>query len=493
MALAPLQPPCSTSSQHPRAPACHLHQEDHIFGFVLCNDWSARDIQKFEYVPLGPFGAKNFATSISPWVVMAEALTPFKCSTSAGESQTEPTPLAYLQDPSYSSYDIELTVALTPPVAAAEPTTISTSNYKYMYWTPKQQLVHHAVTGCDMQPADLLASGTISGADPTAYGSLLELCWRGTREVGPLSDGTMRKFLRDGDTVTMRGICRHDTGFKIGFGEVAGKVLPAGSIPPSVESPPCHAVLNNATLHSYWRSSCSWRVRIALAHYAVPYTYNPVNLLEGKQSAVSRMAQVPRLDWTDAGGQLHSLTQSLAIIELLHEACASDATPSLQPADVVSRAKAREIAEIINAGTQPLQNLSHIKAIQGSLSKDVIDARAIAKSCIVKGLAAVEGLVAANRDERYCVGSHVSIADCCLVPQLFNARRFDGRQSPHPDTRPTQLAHTRRALKNRRLLPPFIAHFFELSCASSRPQLLPAPPRRRDTPADAASFPLGSR
>ena len=120
---------------------------EHIFGFVLCNDWSARDIQKFEYVPLGPFGAKNFATSISPWVVMAAALEPFKCSTSARE-QVEPTPLPYLQDPEYSSYDVALAVEITPE-GSESPTTVSASNYRHMYWTCRQQLVHHAVTGCD--------------------------------------------------------------------------------------------------------------------------------------------------------------------------------------------------------------------------------------------------------------------------------------------------------------------------------------------------------
>ena len=138
---------------------------ERIFGFVLCNDWSARDIQKFEYVPLGPFGAKNFSTSISPWVVMTEALEPFRCATSAVE-QSEPVPLPYLRDPEYSSYDVALEVAITPP-GGENATVVSRSNYKNMYWTCTQQLVHHAVTGCDMQPGDLLASGTISGSEPT--------------------------------------------------------------------------------------------------------------------------------------------------------------------------------------------------------------------------------------------------------------------------------------------------------------------------------------
>ena len=148
---------------------------ERIFGFVLCNDWSARDIQKFEYVPLGPFGAKNFATTISAWVVTVDALAPFACPTSAGVQ--EPTPLPYLQDPSYSSYDVALSVEVAPG-ADAVPTTVSESNYRHMYWSCKQQLVHHAVTGCDMRPGDLLASGTISGDAPHKLGSMLELSWQ---------------------------------------------------------------------------------------------------------------------------------------------------------------------------------------------------------------------------------------------------------------------------------------------------------------------------
>ena len=129
------------------APLTMEQADERIFGFVLCNDWSARDVQKFEYVPLGPFGAKNFATSISPWVVSADALAPFRCATSAGE-QTAPVPLPYLQDPTYSSYDLKLTVEIAPAAGGA-PTVVSTSNYRHLYWTCKQQLVHHSVTGCD--------------------------------------------------------------------------------------------------------------------------------------------------------------------------------------------------------------------------------------------------------------------------------------------------------------------------------------------------------
>lgn len=313
-----------------------------------------------------------------------------------------------------------------------------------------------------MQPGDMLASGTISGTEPGSYGSMLELCWQGTKEVGPLSDGSMRKFLKDGDTVTLRGACRHAAGYTVGFGECAGQLLPAGTPPPPVPPPPMPAV-HDVRLLSYWRSSCSWRVRIALAFYHIRYKYVAVNLLEGAQRSVSEMGQVPRLDWKDAAGAEVSLTQSLPIIEMLADLCDGVGKRSLRPVDLTQRARARQIAEIFNAGTQPLQNLSHIKEMQGphapntSTSRraralqtsrhaivcsprvlrwpsrwtgerptDVIDGRAIAKAAIVRGCAAAEAILGRRTDgeTRYCVGSSLSIADCCLVPQLYNARRF---------------------------------------------------------------------
>lgn len=197
--------------------------DDHIFGLVLMNDWSARDIQKWEYVPLGPFTAKNFATTISPWVVPLAALEPFRCATSAGK-QEDPVPLPYLQDPKYGSYDIKLEVLIDGD-DTTKPQTVSRSNFANLYWNVRQQLVHHTVTGCDMQPGDLLGSGTISGQTQDAFGSMLELCWKGTREV-PLGEEAKRKFLKDNDNVIMRGFCQGE-GFRVGFGECSGKVLPA--------------------------------------------------------------------------------------------------------------------------------------------------------------------------------------------------------------------------------------------------------------------------
>ncbi len=199
--------------------------DEHIFGFVLVNDWSARDIQKWEYVPLGPFLGKSFATSISPWVVMAEALEPFRVE---GEAQTpeagNPAILDYLKQTGKRSLDLHLEVGLWPEDADS-PTTIARSNARNLYWSPEQQLAHHTVNGCNVRPGDLMASGTISGEDEGSYGSMLELSWRGTDPV-TLRDGVERKFLQDGDLVTMTGWAQGD-GYRVGFGEVRGRVLPA--------------------------------------------------------------------------------------------------------------------------------------------------------------------------------------------------------------------------------------------------------------------------
>jgi fumarylacetoacetase len=194
---------------------------DHIFGMVLVNDWSARDIQKWEYVPLGPFLAKNFATTISPWVVTLDALDPFRIP---NPPQDDPTPLPYLQDKENHAYDIQLEVKIQSQ-EMNEAFVISKSNLKHMYWNICQQLAHHSITGCNMRPGDLLASGTISGSTPDSYGSMLELSWRGTKPI-PLPDGTERKFLQDGDTLTLTGYCQGE-GFRVGFGECVGTILPA--------------------------------------------------------------------------------------------------------------------------------------------------------------------------------------------------------------------------------------------------------------------------
>ena len=193
--------------------------DDYIFGFVVFNDWSARDIQKWEYVPLGPFLAKNFASSISPWVVTLEALEPFRVE---GPKQ-EPEVLPYLQYEGKKNFDLNLEVAIQPE--NSEGKTVCRSNFKYMYWNVNQQLAHQTVNGCNIKVGDMYASGTISGKDESAYGSMLELSWRGSKPL-QMPDGSERKFILDGDTVIMRAHAEKE-GLRIGFGEVRTKVLPA--------------------------------------------------------------------------------------------------------------------------------------------------------------------------------------------------------------------------------------------------------------------------
>ncbi|MEP3389117.1 MAG: fumarylacetoacetase [Reichenbachiella sp.] len=192
---------------------------DHIFGLCVFNDWSARDLQKWEYVPLGPFLAKNFASHLSPWIVTLEALEPFRTE---GPKQ-DPKVLPYLEYEGNHHYDIELEVAIE--TEKGESKTVSQSNFKYMYWNMIQQLAHHTVNGCNVKPGDMMASGTISGPEPHQYGSMLEIAWQGTKPV-QMPDGTERKFIQDGDTVVMKGFGNKD-GVRVGFGEVRAKVLPS--------------------------------------------------------------------------------------------------------------------------------------------------------------------------------------------------------------------------------------------------------------------------
>jgi fumarylacetoacetase len=198
------------------------HAIDHIFGFVLMNDWSARDIQAWEYQPLGPFLAKNFCTSISPWVVTLEALEPFHRPL----PPQEPEPLPYLRDKNAFTFDIHLEAHLQTS-SLDSPHIITRTNFQNLYWSVAQQLAHHTVNGCNLQPGDLLASGTISGSTEESRGCMLELSWRGANPL-KLPNGETRKWLEDGDRLTITGWCQGD-GYRIGFGEVNGQVLPATS------------------------------------------------------------------------------------------------------------------------------------------------------------------------------------------------------------------------------------------------------------------------
>jgi fumarylacetoacetase len=193
--------------------------EDHIFGFVLFNDWSARDIQQWEYVPLGPFLGKNFGSTISPWIVTMDAMEPFR----AKGPEQNPHVLPYLSFDGQKNFDLSLEVLLQSQ--KTEPVTVCRSNFKYMYWNVNQQLAHHTVNGCNIQVGDLYASGTISGPSPGSYGSLLEITWNGQRPLH-LADGSERKFLEDGDTVIIKGHAEKE-GIRIGFGECTGTILKA--------------------------------------------------------------------------------------------------------------------------------------------------------------------------------------------------------------------------------------------------------------------------
>ncbi|MDM1398784.1 MULTISPECIES: fumarylacetoacetase [Myroides] len=193
--------------------------EEYIFGMVLLNDWSARDVQTWEYVPLGPFLAKNFASSISPWIITLDALEPFRVAS----PKQDPTPLPYLQQTGDKAFDIKLEVYIQPE--NSEDKLVAESNFKYMYWTMSQQLAHHTVNGCKVNSGDLMGSGTISGPTPDSYGSMLELTWAGSKPI-TMPDGSTRTFLHDYDTVTMKGYCKNDE-VRIGFGEVRSTLLPA--------------------------------------------------------------------------------------------------------------------------------------------------------------------------------------------------------------------------------------------------------------------------
>ncbi|KAK9681445.1 hypothetical protein RND81_10G002600 [Saponaria officinalis] len=194
---------------------------DHIFGLVLMNDWSARDIQGWEYVPLGPFLGKSFGTTISPWIVTLDALEPFACD----PPKQEPPPLPYLTEKTSKNFDIKLEVQLKP--AGQESCVVTKSNFKHLYWTVTQQLAHHTINGCNLRPGDLLGTGTISGPDPDSLGCLLERTWNGQK---PLSlNGITRTFLEDGDEVTFTGVCKGN-GYNVGFGTCTGKILPSPAV-----------------------------------------------------------------------------------------------------------------------------------------------------------------------------------------------------------------------------------------------------------------------
>ena len=390
--------------------------ETRVFGLVLMNDWSARDLQRFEYVPLGPFTGKNFATTISPWVVMTEALA------TVPRIELPDDPLDYLQSHDTGHiFDIELTATIETPKTKA---VLTKTNYKYLFWTPNQQLAHHSVSGCIMRPGDLLGSGTISGPNG-AGGSLLELNKNGAT---PLNIGAdeKRSFLEDGDAVVLRGVSRRPDGNLVGFGDCRGTILPVtNSAVESSETTPDR--YGNFILYGWHTSSATWRVRTALAAKDLPFVEVPVNIRADEQKkpeflAKNSLGQVPVLEMTrTSDGTVVHLAQSLAIARFLDDAFPN--TKQLWPKDPLLSALATEIVEIVNSGTQPLQNVSYLSVLE-STSNGTLSGFELGQSANRKGLGALEKRICGlKRIGPFCLGTFSpTIADICIVPQLHNAR-----------------------------------------------------------------------
>jgi len=346
------------------------------------------------------------------------------------------------------SYDVNLSVSIQPSSTSAS-TQICASNLKHMYWSSAQQLVHHSVTGCPMNAGDLLASGTISGKEQHNFGSMLELSWK--REV-KLDDGEVRKFLKDGDAVIMKGWCQREGSGRVGFGQCSARILPAIPFPydSSKEKEDESTAMQpeerytNFKLYGSWWSSCSWTVRIALAAKGIPYEYGthiPINinldekaLTSDKHSSINPMQQqAPTvLEFMD-GVNVVRISQSLAIIEFL-ETAFDHRGGRLLPLDPVARAKVKEIVEVINSVTQQLQNSSVMGMIDSISGKEVLG-NEFRKQAIMSGLSSVEKIVATIHSISNGKGASVAgpfatgsfgptLADACLAPQLYNARRF---------------------------------------------------------------------
>ena len=495
--------------------------KDRIFGYVLMNDWSARDIQKWEYVPLGPFTSKNFATTISTWVVTPMALEPHRCETSAGKTQGgsevggkggDPTPLEYLRDDEYGmcayywtflstndiedlkcyycliistnfrrslkmytgSYDVNLSVSLQPngsSSTSSNSTQICQSNLKNLYWSSAQQLVHHSVTGCPMKAGDLLASGTISGSEPNSFGSMLELSWNGTRDIA-LQNGEVRKFLEDGDVVVIEGSCAAKEGWgRVGFGQCSGRVLPAIPYPYNdsryVKEEPMEVVKEekqqkqnggeeeeevmvnqpkskfiNFELMGFFRSMCTWRVRIALFAKGIKYE---MRFQDPRDYHGVPMNSAPFLDFVDSETYATvRITQCLAIIEFLESAYPNQGVPLL-PSEPIARAKAKEVAEIVLSRTVPFQSMTRVDCLDTVDMEDADDEENyyFAQKNVLFALKKLEDTLApfhtlsdeANAKPAvetastiggpYAIGTHgPTLADICLMTQLYDARRL---------------------------------------------------------------------
>jgi fumarylacetoacetase len=384
--------------------------KERIFGFVLMNDWSARDIQKWEYVPLGPFTSKNFATSISPWIVTTEALEAYKVETSAC-MQDNPVPLEYLQDPDYSSYDIQLSVAIQSEFMT-EGHVVCRSNYANLYWNAAQQLVHHSVTGCLMKTGDLLGSGTISGTPENSFGSMLELSWKGSKTVALSHDGKgeIRKFLQDGDAVIMKGFCSKAGHGRVGFGECRGKVHPSGDVVKVTAFDEVLVSNNqyvNFKLHHHKNLSISWMIQVALAIKKVCYSV--------QKESLASLALLPLLECTNsATGKSYTVSGPLAIMKFLDNCFPK--SKALFPLDSYEEQVAIEMIDIIR---------SHNDAWTP------VDARpAVASELTRRKLKRIQELIE-NRKALGCKGPYAmggfshGVVDCFLIPYLHDAKTPD--------------------------------------------------------------------
>ena len=404
--------------------------KERIFGFMLVNDWSVRDIQNGDHVAFSSFTSKNFATTVSPWIIPAEALEPF-CAPISVKTQHNPEPLEYISSPEHSFYDIQFTVEIKPD-GDESPHEVSRSNFRHHYWKPPHQLVHHSATGCFMRAGDMLGSGRVSETGPASFVSMLDLSWKGTKEV-PVGNQT-RKFLHDGDAVIMRAWCKKDECGRIGFGKCCTKILPAGTAIsiPGHTTPATSRRYQDFKLYGYWRSSSTWRVRMVLRYKGVPYETIPVSLTKKENLCsgykdINSAAQIPSLECIDSEtGRTIRLSQSIAIIAFLEDNFPDKR--SIYPKHAIQRARVKEMAEIVNSGIQPLQNLFYLERLEIK-SGGTISTKDQAHDVIKKGLEMLEGLARQHQIDfcgPCCAGTFApTLADFCVLPQLVNARRVN--------------------------------------------------------------------
>lgn len=401
-------------------PLTMAQAKDRFFGLMLLNDWSARDIQKWEYVPLGPFNAKNFATTVSPWIVMVEAFNNTKSESVKGQQiDSDTTLLPYLRDPDYASslYNIELTVDIQSASAQAVPVTVSRSNFWHLYWNVPQQIVHHTVTGCVLKAGDLLGSGTISGPTDDSMGSLLEMSWNSTRTVS-IGQDEVRTFLEDGDTVVLRGICKHSDidENRVGFGECRGTILQAvpfieeGGTQSSSnkDTKPSPNVTHNYefTLFSYGTSLVASIVQIAFSAKKIAY-----RMVQKTTTTCQTNDPLILLRCNDCvTGKRITLSQPLVIFDFLDQNFPQ--CISLIPRDPYDRAIALEIVEVIQSGIWLNSKDQHFIDNQNT------------ELCLTN----VEVLVQNQRNQSdgpYSMGSFSpTIVDAFIVPLMYRARQL---------------------------------------------------------------------